>query len=276
MARSPQEPLYGHLPPRRNLQGHILGNEVVNYNIFTPEELAARDPSINTYFYRGDRSPASSADPPPYIHPLLPFGGRDLPRKKPPSNESRPPSDESRPLSDESRPPSNEGPPSGSNPYGFELPTGAERNRNRPSLESLKYLLPALFSKPKTSRPLYVHGVTPSIPSPVEVPAPLRKLPLYPKIPDKLPKMMPYPAMDPVLPVQPIVKPLFTPAPGKPLAAETPNGLLDNLFKKVEEARTAIDYRNLPQLSPEQWKLLKKIGGVGVKAVTGRNFNLGV
>lgn len=265
MARSPQEPLYDHLPPRRQLHGRILGNEVVNYNIFTPEELAARDPRINDYFYRGDRSAASAAaPPPPYIHPLLPFGGRDL-RKKPPSNESRPPSDES-------RPPSNEGPPSGSNPYGFELPTGAERNRNRPSLESLKYLLPALFSKPKKTQPLYVPGVTPSVPSPVEVPAPSRRLPIYPKIPDKLPKMMPYPVMDPILPVQPIVKPLFTPGTGKPLAAETLNDFFDNVGKQVKEAGQAIPniiYNNLP--SPKQQEQMRKFGRLGLRVLTGKN-----
>lgn len=267
MARSAQEPLYDHLPPRRELHGHILGDRVVNYNIFTPEELAARDPRINDYFYRGDRSPASAAAPPPYIHPLLPFGGRDL-RKKPPSNESKPPSDGS-------RPPSNEGPPSGSNPYGFELPTGAERNRNRPSLESLKYLLPALFSKPKKTQPLYVPGVTPSVPSPVEVPAPSRRLPLYPKIPDKLPKMMPYPAMDPILPVQPIVKPLFTPGTGKPLAAETLNGFVGNIVKQVQDAAKSIDYRNLPQsLQPtsEQRNLIRRLGKLGGKFLTGKNL----
>lgn len=268
MARSPQEPLYDHLPPRRELHGRILGNRIVNYNIFTPEELAARDPRINTYFYRGDRSTASAAaaPPPPNIYPLLPFGGREL-RNKPPS--------------DGSRPPSNQGPPSDSNPNGYGLPIGSERQGFRPSLESLKYLLPALLSKPKTSRPLYVPGVTPSVPSPVEVPAPSRRLPLYPKIPDKLPKMIPYPVMDPILPLQPTVKPLFTPGTAKPLAAEMPNGFLDNVFKQFGEARKAITpiiddakkvvpsiiYDNLP--SPQQRELMKRIGKFAVRAATG-------
>ena len=57
MPLSSREPLYSRLPPRRELDGYILGSGVVDYNQFSPEELAARSPKINAMFYRGDVAP---------------------------------------------------------------------------------------------------------------------------------------------------------------------------------------------------------------------------
>ena len=63
MPLSPREPLYSRLPPRRELDGYILGDRVVDYNQFSPEELAARSPKINAMFYRGDVAPVRQSPP---------------------------------------------------------------------------------------------------------------------------------------------------------------------------------------------------------------------